>query len=99
MQTISVAAAAKKLTDAVEKMEADDLLQVYNELFPDDPTTEEQACEDMTPLVEQIVVHINDGLEPEEAVDLWNVVFPSGRGIYFDEEDDLVHFADDEIAS
>ena len=99
MSTISVDDATKKLTQAVEGMHADDLVQVYNELFPDEPASEEEAYEDVIPLVEQIVDHITRGLEPEEVVDLWNVVFPKDREVYFNEEDDLMHFAEgDETA-
>lgn len=96
MATISVPAASEKLTHAVEDMHADDLLQVYNELFPDEPATEDDAYDDVTPLVEQVVDHIGRGLEPEEVVDLWNVVFPKDREVYFNEEENLLHFAEDE---
>jgi hypothetical protein len=92
MRTVSVDAASEKLTGAVGGMDADDLLQVYNELFPDDPATDG----DTAPLVEHIVDHISHGLEPEEVVDLWNVVFPQDREVYFNEEDNLLHFDEDE---
>ncbi len=97
MAAIRIDVAVEKLTHAVEEMSADDLVQVYGELFPDEPTTEEAAHEDVTPLVEQIVDHIGRGLEPEEVVDLWNVVFPSGREVYCDEEDNLFHFQEAEV--
>jgi len=99
MPTISVDAAAEKLTHAIEDMHADNLLQVYNELFPDEPATEDEAYDDVTHLVEQISDHIRKGLEPEEIVDLWNVVFPQDRGVYFNEEDNLLHFAEGETVS
>lgn len=92
MPTTSVDAATEKLNHAVEEMHADDLVQVYNELFPDELATEEEAHDDVTPLVKRIVDHISRGLEPEEVVDLWNVVFPKDREVYFNEEDNLLHF-------
>ena len=92
MATISIDAAVDKLISAVEEMRADDLVQAYNELFPDEPATEEEAYEDVTPLMKRIVDRMRHGLEPEEAVDLWNVVFPAGRDVYFDEEDNVLHF-------
>ena len=76
-------------------MPADDLLQVYNELFPEEPASESRASGDVALLFEPIVEHIRHGLEPEEVVDLWNVVFPRDRAIYFDEEDKLLHYGDD----
>ena len=99
MPTISVDDATEKLTHAVEEMHADDLREVYNELFPDEPATEEEAYEDVAPLVEQIVGRIAEGLAPEEVVDLWNVVFPKDRDVYFNEEDNLLHFAAGKTAS
>lgn len=99
MPTINVDVATEKLSHAVEEMHADDLLQVYNELFPDKPVAEDEASCDVGSLVKQIVDHISGGLEPEEVVDLWNVVFPRDREVYFDEEDCLLHFAASETVS
>lgn len=91
MSTITLDAAAEKLTHAVEEMHADDLLEFYNEIFPNDPASEEDAYEDVTPLIEQIVDHIGRGLEPEEVVDLWNVAFPKDREVFYNEEDGYLH--------
>ena len=94
MPTITLDAATDRLTHAVEEMHADDLLQIYNELFPDEPASEEEAYEDVTPLVEHIVEHIDQGLQPEEVVDLWNVAFPKIPQVYFNEEDGLLHYVE-----
>lgn len=90
MSTIKIEAAMKRLTSAVEQMQADDILQVYNELFPNKLVTEDELSQNLTCFVEQIHDHMKQGLEPEEVVDLWNVVFPMDRGVSFDEEENLL---------
>jgi hypothetical protein len=94
MAVISIDQAVEKLACAVEGMPADDLVQVYNELFPEEPTTDEEACEDVGPLSAHIAGRVSRGLEPEEVVDLWSVVFPAHRAVYFNEEENLLHFDD-----
>jgi len=44
-----------------EKLGAEELLEVYNEVFPDDPYTEDEAYEDVSLLIEPLVDHINSG--------------------------------------
>ncbi len=38
------------------------------------------------PVASEIARHIRSGLEAEEIVDLWNVVFPEDRNVWYDEE-------------
>ncbi|REJ68507.1 MAG: hypothetical protein DWQ31_07900 [Planctomycetota bacterium] len=99
MPVLAVAEAIEKLTHQVEEMDADAILETYNEVFPDDPATEEEAYDDVHRLIELVVEHIHGGLEPEEVVDLWNVVFPRDRQVYFDEEDRQLHFVEGETAA
>ena len=90
MATISLEDATGKLTHAIEDLDADELVQLYNELFPDKPVPSE-ATTDPNQLRQQIIEHINGGLEPEEVVDLWSVAFPTDRKVYFNEEDGFLH--------
>lgn len=94
MPTISLDEAAGKITHEVEGMTVDDVVEVYNELFPEEPAAEDAVNGNLAPLVAQIVDHIQHGIEPEELVDLWNVVFPKDRQVYYDEESGLVHYED-----
>ena len=73
-------------------MEADDLCQFYNELYPAEPASGENLATIRIPLRQQIVEHINAGLEPEEVVDLWSVAFPKDREVYYNEEDGFSAF-------
>lgn len=92
MSIIEIDYAIEKLTEALNGLHADDLVEVYNELFPHEPMSHREAQQDVTPLIERIVDHIRRGLEPEEVVDLWSIVFPGNRDVYFDEEDNVLHY-------
>jgi hypothetical protein len=92
MPAINLEAATVKLAHAVEGMDADDVFQFYNELYPATPASGDSLATIQVPLRQQIVEHINAGLEPEEVVDLWGVAFPKDRAVYFNEEDGLLHY-------
>ena len=38
---------------------------------------------------------MENGLEAEEIPDLWNVIFPYHRSVWFDEEEGLLHYDKD----
>src|SRR5262249_52526612 len=93
MPVVTKDKALELLTNEVqEKLGADELREVYNEVFPDDPYTEEEAPEDVRPLVEQIVGHVNSGLEIDEVIDLWGLVFPRHRNVWYDDEEERLHY-------
>ena len=92
MATIMKPQAVDRLAQAVKVAPPDELVEIYNELFPEDPTNEDEANEDPPALVKRIVAHIDNGLEVQEILDLWNVIFPLHRRVWFDEEQDLIHY-------
>ncbi len=94
MATISKQEAVDRLTGAVRTARPDDLAEIHNELFPETPTTENKAKENPSAFVEKIVAHINNGLEVQEILDLWNVIFPKHRRVRFDEDDGLIRYDD-----
>jgi hypothetical protein len=87
---VSQAEAVDRLAKAVQKVRPDDLVEVYSELFPEKILPPEVSVAD-------IVSHIRGGLEVEEVVDLWNVVFPDDRNVWYDEEADQVHFNEEVV--
>ena len=92
MPVVTKDEALELLTSAVqEKLGADELLEVYNEVFPDHVSTEE-APEDATPLIEQLVAHVHSGLEIDEVIDLWGLIFPRHRNIWYDDEEERLHY-------
>ncbi|MFO0968766.1 MAG: hypothetical protein U0793_24685 [Gemmataceae bacterium] len=82
----------RRLTEAAEHSRADDLVAIHNELFPEEEVTEAEVGRDSARYLRKIVGHIKNGLESEEIVDLWNVAFPGHRGVWFDEEEGLIHY-------
>jgi len=93
MPVITKAQALELMTTEVqEKLGADELLEVYNEVFPDDPSTAEEAEEDSWPLIEQLVDHINGGQAIDEVMDLWGLIFPKHHNVWYDDEEERIHF-------
>jgi hypothetical protein len=84
--------AVDRLTQAVRTAQPDDLAEIHNELFPEKPTTEAEAKKYPSALVEKILAHIENGLEVDEILDLRFVILPKHRGIWFDEEEGLIHY-------
>jgi hypothetical protein len=97
MATITKRQAVERLIQGVREAHPDDLVEIHNDLFPEKPTTEEEAKADPCALVKKIVAHIDSGLEVEEILDLRYVILPRYRRVWFDEEEDLIHY-DEEIA-
>jgi hypothetical protein len=85
MPALSRAEATEKLAMGVEKAKPSLLEEIYSELFPEKPST----C---PPVASDIVNHIRSGLEAEEIVDLWNVVFPEDHNVWYDEEVEAIRF-------
>ena len=96
MATITKQQAVDRLTQAVKKAPPDDLVEIYNELFPEKPINEDEAKKDPSALVKKIVAHIERGLEVEEILDLRYAILPKHRRVWFDEEKGLFHY-DEEI--
>jgi hypothetical protein len=92
MATITKRQAVDRISEAVKEAHPDDLVEIHNELFPEKPTTEEEVKADPSALIKTIVAHINSGLEVQEILDLWNVIFPKHRNVWFDEDEDLIHY-------
>ncbi len=93
MTSIPKAEAVSTLRQQIEStLGADDLVETYNELFPATPAarTGSRAVDDLR---REIVDYIDRGLETEEIVDLWNVVFPEHRRVAYDEDSDSIEYS------
>lgn len=93
MPTIAKEKAIDRLTAAIGTARSDDLVEIHNELFPEQPVPHGAA--DQSALSRRILRHVSSGLEVEEILDLWNVVFPAHHDVWFDEDEGLVHYAED----
>lgn len=82
--------AVEKLAEGIEKAKRNALAEIYAELFPEKPTP-------ATLVAAELAQHVRKGLEAEEIIDLWNVVFPADRNVWYDEEDDKIHLNEERI--
>jgi len=92
MATITRQGAVDRIIEAVNEARADDLAEYHNELFPRQPIREDAVQADSSAVVKKVLAHIGRGLEIEEILDLWNVIFPKHRGVWFDEEEGLLYY-------
>ena len=83
--------AVERLAKAVEKASSADLVEIYAELNPEKPRLDADSM-NAAFLAKEIAAHIREGIEPEEVVDLWNVVFPTDRDVYYNEEDGTLRY-------
>lgn len=90
MPAITKHQAAEKLAAVVSKAKPSDLAEIYAELFPEMPSAAPPAASD-------IAEHIRSGLAAEEIVDLWNVVFPQDRNVWYDEEAKEIRYNEEMI--
>jgi hypothetical protein len=91
MPTISKDKATEKLAAGVEQAKPTTLAEIHAELFPEQELTVTQ------PSAANLAHHIRSGLAAEEIVDLWNVVFPADRNVWYDEEDDKIRYNEDVV--
>ncbi len=85
MPALSTNEATERLARVVEKATPTVLSEIYAELFPEKPVSAEPSAADLAR-------HVRSGLETEELVDLWNVVFPADRNVWYDEESEKIHY-------
>ncbi|HVX14115.1 MAG TPA: hypothetical protein VHC22_23215 [Pirellulales bacterium] len=90
MPALSTNEAAERLAKVVEKAKPTALAEIYTELFPEKPATAAPSAADLAQ-------HVRSGLEAEELVDLWNVVFPADRNVWYDEEDKKIHYNEEAL--
>jgi hypothetical protein len=95
MAVLSMREATDRLATAVESACSDRLAEIYEELFPNQPAPEVSGNDERS-LAGRLAEHVRSGLEPEEVIDLWKVVFPTDRHVHYDEEGELVRYNEGE---
>src|SRR5439155_9082018 len=73
MPDLSTREAVEKLTQAVQGMSPDDLLDFHNSLFPRERKSELSPSDAGASDRRKILEYLGQGLEIEEILDLWNV--------------------------
>ncbi|SRR5438876_133299 len=97
MPAIKKDQAVSNLTAAIHSLEPDDIADVYNELFPEDPADPSDVKENLPKFQKRIFDYIEKGLEVEEILDLWRVVFPKDRRVHFDEATNEIKYKDQSV--
>ena len=90
MPALSTNEAAERLAKVIEKAKSTALKEIYAELFPEKPAAAALSAADLAQ-------HVRSGLEAEELVDLWNVVFPADRNVWYDEEEEKIHYNEEAL--
>lgn len=85
MPKLSTGEAVERLIEGITEAKPTTLAEIHAELFPEKSPAP-------PPTAGEIVGLVRGGLEAEEIVDLWNVVFPEDRNVWYDEEDQKIHF-------
>jgi hypothetical protein len=91
MPDLSTGEAVERLARAFGPMDPDDLREAFGELFPEESATGGGEGGEAA-IRERVVDRLRSGLEPEEIVDLWNVVFPQDRNVFYDDEAERICF-------
>jgi hypothetical protein len=90
MPALSTNEAAERLARKVEQAKPSALSEIYAELFPEKPA-------EATPSAADLAHHVRSGLEVDEIVDLWNVIFPGDRNVWYDEEGEKIHYNEEAV--
>lgn len=85
MPALSQKEATERLALVVEKATPSALAEIYDELFPQQPKAADLSAG-------ELASHIRGGLAGEEIADLWNVVFPKDRNVWYDDESSAIHY-------
>ena len=85
MPALSTLEATEKLARIVELAKPGTLGEIYAELYPEKASA-------VYPAAGALARQIRAGLEAEEIVDLWNVLFPGDRNVHYNEETRAIHY-------
>ncbi len=93
MPAVTREQALKQMSKQLENFDPTELVEVHNEVFPDDPATEEQARANPGLLVKRLSDHISSR-EIDEFVERWHLVFTKYRNVWYNEEEDLIYYTE-----
>jgi chromatin segregation and condensation protein Rec8/ScpA/Scc1 (kleisin family) len=99
MTAITKEQAIRRITESVPHLSADDLVEVYNDIFWDARATNDEVKRNTESVRRRVEEHMHNGLEVEEILDLWRVIFPADRNVSYDDETDTLHFSEQEEES
>jgi hypothetical protein len=89
MPRISPKEAMEKLAQAVEAASPGYLVWIYAELYPEKDRISPETARS---LLGEMTSYIRNELEIDELLDLWHIVFPKDRNVYYDEVDEVISY-------
>lgn len=100
MPQITPKDAVEKLLRAVnDDLEPSRLLWLANYLYRDSPLTPAEAAADPQAVAQRVAGYIRDTFDEcgaAELPELWRLVFDHDRGVWYNEEEDLVRYNEEE---
>lgn len=93
MPTITPDQAIAAITEAIEQNpDVDELLEIDESIFRQNPFSEAEAYKDVRPLVQRLVHHVRTRKAPDEIRWLFRLIFTNYRNVWYNEEDEVISF-------
>ncbi len=93
MPALTLDQAVEVMCKAVrETFPADEVLEIYNEVFPTHPHPWEDLASGVQPLIQELVAYFKSGLSPSMIAELWSLLFTRHQDVYYNEEDDHLYY-------
>jgi hypothetical protein len=94
-KTMTLKKAVKELRATIEQCPPDVLREVYKELFYGSKITEAEVLKHPEKYLNKILDHIDAGLEIEEILSLWGILFPTRYRRFYNEIDDVLEYKEE----
>jgi ATP-dependent protease Clp ATPase subunit len=95
MPAITREEAIEQMVRAVESFPADELIELYNELFPKEAVPFTTPAEAVAPLAARIVAYLRGDRGMDQIVELLSLIVPRRRRVYYDETEDKIHYSEE----
>jgi hypothetical protein len=98
MPMVTKAEAVQRITDEFKKFTDEDWVDVFNELFARRMVKGQPSARKMQSIRKEVVDHVEQGLEVDDILSLWHIMFPKCRNREYDEEADTLSYDDQSAA-
>src|SRR4051794_4148073 len=100
MPALTIDQAVETMSRAVrETFPADEVLEIYNEVFPSHPHPWEDLANGVEPLIQELVAYFKSGLSTSMIAELWSLLFTTHLDVYYNEEDDRLYYTEEAEAT
>jgi hypothetical protein len=92
MPEVTPGDAVQRLLEDVRGMDHDDLRETHNELFPEKPISPVTSSSQAASIRQKVLDYLASEVTVEEILDLWSIIRPEARNVYFDDESGTIHY-------